>query len=494
MSRPGTVPSRGRWSWPIGRVRGIDLRVHATFLLLLAWLGVLSWQEHGQWLMVALEVAFTVALFGCVVLHELGHALVARRYGIATRDITLLPIGGVARLERMPTDGWQELWIALAGPAVNVALVVVLLGLMAVVGPVSVLERLALANVALAVFNLLPAFPMDGGRVLRAALAVRQGRLEATRKAVAIGRGFAVVFGLLGLWLNPVLLLIAVFVWFAASGELMDVELHAAAEHRLVADAMVVRFRSLSARESLARALEELLAGTQEDFPVVDGGRVRGMLYKADLMQALAERGEGAPIAAVMRDDLPVLEAREPLDGALEGRPPLRPQPGQQRRHAGAHQARRLELPCVLDGLQRLEGASVGGVEPGEAQQLLAGGRPALHVHQHPHVGLRGLKVPRRAAGQPLEQRRFLGQRALVEPVPRARAPKDRRERSPGLVVAARRRLGIVGGQRAGRAARVQGGQRLGGPPVHRRRRGGGGLGSGVEPGDRRRDPPRVHR
>jgi Zn-dependent protease len=325
MSQPGTVPPRSRWSWLLGRVRGIDIRVHATFLLLLVWFGVAAWnREHGQLLAVVRELVFIVALFGCVALHELGHALVARRYGIKTRDITLLPIGGVARLERMPTDGRQELWIALAGPAVNVAIAAALLGAMVLVSgalvftEADVLPRLAVANLALAVFNLLPAFPMDGGRVLRAILAVRRGRLQATRRAAAIGRGFAVVFALLGLWLNPVLLLIAVFIWFAASGELMDVELHAAAEHQLVADAMVLRFSSVHAREPLARALEELLAGTQEDFPVVDHGRVRGMLYKSDLMQALADRGERAPIAAAMREDLPVLDASAPLSDALE--------------------------------------------------------------------------------------------------------------------------------------------------------------------------------
>ena len=320
MSPPATEPPRSRWSWPLGRVRGIDIRVHATFLLLLVWFGVASWRQHQTVLGVVLEVAFIVALFGCVALHELGHALVARHYGITTRDITLLPIGGVARLERMPTDSRQELWIALAGPAVNVGLAAIGFGLLALLGDSGsvVIERLAVANLALAAFNLLPAFPMDGGRVLRAVLAARRGRLEATRRAAAIGRGFAVFFGLLGLWLNPVLILIAVFVWFSASGELMDVELRAAADQQLVADAMVLRFSSVHPGEPLARALEELLAGTQEDFPVVSDGRVHGMLYKADLMQALADRGERAPIAAVMREGLPVLETATPLADAIE--------------------------------------------------------------------------------------------------------------------------------------------------------------------------------
>lgn len=305
----------------MGRVRGIELRVHATFLVLLAWFGMAAWQERGTWPAVAGEVLFIVALFACVLLHELGHALTAQRYGIRTRDITLLPIGGVARLERMPTESGQELLIALAGPAVNLVIAAVAYGALALLpdpDPMGLLPRLAVANVAIMGFNLLPAFPMDGGRVLRAVLATRMGRVAATRRAAAIGRGFAIVFVMLGLWVNPVLLLVGVFVWLAAGGELMDVELRAAAEHQLVADAMVLRFQAVGADEPLRRALDELLAGTQEDFPVVDRGRVRGMLYKPDLMRGLAEQGEGAPVSTVMCDDLPVLDAAAPLADALE--------------------------------------------------------------------------------------------------------------------------------------------------------------------------------
>ena len=185
----------------MGRVRGIELRIHATFLVLLAWFAALAW-PHGP-TAVLVELGFIALLFLCVVLHELGHALTAQRYGIRTHDITLLPIGGLARLERMPTESWHELWIALAGPAVNVVIAGLLYGVLAL-APIppglglELLGRLAVTNVALAVFNLLPAFPMDGGRVLRAALAVRRGRLWATRRAVAVGRVFAALFAVLG--------------------------------------------------------------------------------------------------------------------------------------------------------------------------------------------------------------------------------------------------------------------------------------------------------
>lgn len=305
----------------MGRIRGIELRVHATFVVLLAWFGMAAWQERGTGPAVAGEVLFIVALFACVLLHELGHALTAQRYGIATRDITLLPFGGMARLERMPTESRQELLISLAGPAVNLVLAAVAYGVLALwpsPDPLGFLPRLAVANLAIMGFNLLPAFPMDGGRVLRAVLATRMGRLAATRRAAAIGRGFAVVFVVLGLWVNTVLLLVGVFVWLAAGGELMDVELRAAAEHQVVADAMVLRFHTVGADEPLRRVLDELLAGTQEDFPVVDRERVRGMLYKPDLMRGLAEHGEAALVSSVMCEELPVLEAAAPLADALE--------------------------------------------------------------------------------------------------------------------------------------------------------------------------------
>ena len=183
-----------RWSWRVGRIADIDVYVHSTFLLLLGWVLLQHYLAHGDPAEAIGGLAFILALFGIVVLHELGHALAARRYGIRTRDITLLPIGGVARLERMPEDPRQELVVALAGPAVNVALAAGLFLALALgrgpapVGEVAhvgggVLDQLLWVNVSLAVFNLLPAFPMDGGRVLRAVLALRLDYVRATQIA-----------------------------------------------------------------------------------------------------------------------------------------------------------------------------------------------------------------------------------------------------------------------------------------------------------------------
>jgi Zn-dependent protease len=239
-----------KWSWNIGKIAGIDTRVHATFALLLGWVALSTWSSASSVFAVIGTLLFTLAVFGSVLLHELGHALTARRFGLGTRAITLWPIGGVAELEGSPRNPREELWIALAGPAVNVVLaagfgaVAWMLGLagggvgLALLG--QLVGALALANIALGVFNLIPAFPMDGGRVLRAWLELRRGRLAATELAVRIGKGFAVVFGLIGLASNFTLLLIAPFVWMAGDRELQAVRERARLE-RLMREAPVRR-------------------------------------------------------------------------------------------------------------------------------------------------------------------------------------------------------------------------------------------------------------
>jgi Zn-dependent protease len=233
-----------RWSWRLGRLAGISLYVHATFVLLLAWVALREW-SYGP-AAVASSLVYIVALFAIVVLHELGHALTARRYGIRTRDIILLPIGGVARLERMPRDPRQELLVALAGPAVNVAIAIVLYAALRLTGAppaadlyaVDLLSstraftfQLVIVNIMLAVFNLLPAFPMDGGRVLRAILAMRMSSYaRATTIAARVGRALAVVLGAVGLFefQNPFWVLIALFVWAGAGSEAAAVQAAAA--------------------------------------------------------------------------------------------------------------------------------------------------------------------------------------------------------------------------------------------------------------------------
>ncbi len=221
-----------KWSYKIGEFRGIGVYLHFTFLLLVGLIALWTLNAQSS-LVAAVEVVlFLLALFTCVVLHEFGHALTAQKYGIPTRDITLLPIGGVARLERMPENPRQELWVALAGPAVNVVIAAGLLALLTLTGswtPLaqftlsggSLLQQIAIVNITLVVFNMLPAFPMDGGRVLRALLAMQTDYTRATLTAGRIGQAMAVLFGIFGLFSNPMLILIAVFVWTGAQQEML---------------------------------------------------------------------------------------------------------------------------------------------------------------------------------------------------------------------------------------------------------------------------------
>lgn len=316
------------WSTKIGTFAGIDVYVHPTFLMLVAWVAFVHWQPDHSVASAAAGVGFVLALFACVVLHEFGHALTARRFGIRTRDITLLPIGGLARLERMPEDPRHELWVALAGPAVNVCLAAGLfvilrgLGAMAPVATLtlttgSFLERLMFVNILLAAFNMLPAFPMDGGRVLRALLALRMDYAHATQVAANVGQGMALLFGLVGLLSNPFLVFIALFVWIGAGQEAAMTQMQAALGGIPLQRAMITDFRTLSPQDPLARAVELLLSGAQQDFPVMDGPTVVGILTRADLLTALARQDQRPLVSAVMRRDFQVADAADMIDVAL---------------------------------------------------------------------------------------------------------------------------------------------------------------------------------
>jgi Zn-dependent protease len=318
-----------KWSYKIGTLLGIELRIHVTFLLLLGWVGAVHWMAGKSVDAAWNGVAFILALFGCVLLHELGHSLAARKYGIPTRDITLLPIGGVARLERMPEKPAQELMVALAGPAVNVVLAAVLFVWLSVTngwGPLSrlnvasgpFLERLLVANVWLVLFNLIPAFPMDGGRVLRAVLASRMQYVRATQIAAGIGQGLALVFGLIGLFGNPMLLFVALFVWIGASQEASATQMKAAMAGTPIRAAMLTDFRSLESGSTLADAVRLILDGSQQDFPVVEGGRVTGILTRSDLLLALAEHGQSHPITETMRREFLTTDYTEMLEVAFQ--------------------------------------------------------------------------------------------------------------------------------------------------------------------------------
>jgi Zn-dependent protease len=311
-----------RASWKLARIAGIDIYVHVTFLILLAWVGLSHYLLRHRWLDVAEGMVFIIALFAIVVLHELGHALMARRFGIRTRDIILLPIGGVGRLERIPDEPRQELLVALAGPAVNVVLAAVLFAVLAASERLTALTDMTLVggdflsklmwiNVSLAIFNLLPAFPMDGGRVLRALLAIRMNYLRATKIAAGIGQATALLFGLLGLFVNPFLVLIALFVWMGAAQEASIAQMRAALGQLRVGQVMTTEFRTLSPREPLSEAARKALAGYQRDFPVLEDGRVVGVLTQESLLSGLTAGGLDASVSEAMQTSF---ETADPSD------------------------------------------------------------------------------------------------------------------------------------------------------------------------------------
>ena len=316
------------WSWKLARIAGIDVYVHATFFMVIAWIALLHWNESQSVAAVVEGVGFILTLFACVVLHEFGHALTAARYGIRTRDITLLPIGGLARLERLPAVPVQELWVALAGPAVNVVIAILLFGWLQVFGvwqsadqigvtTGAFAERVMLANVFLAVFNLLPAFPMDGGRALRAFLATRMEYTRATQRAAMIGQGMAILFGFIGLQGNPMLIFIALFVWIGAGQEASMVQMKSALAGIPVRRVMLTHFRTLRPASTLGDAADLVLSGSQQDFPVMDDGRLEGILTRSDLLAALSRSGRNAAVGDHMERDCPTADTSEMLETVL---------------------------------------------------------------------------------------------------------------------------------------------------------------------------------
>ncbi len=318
------------WSFRLARILGTDVKVHFTFLLLLIFLYFGTRSASGAEAALAATIFF-LALFFCVLLHEFGHILMARRFGIATPDVILLPIGGVARLERIPEEPMQELLIALAGPAVTLAIAAGLwLWLQATGGPIVWPWRqfdagaglgplLFYANVLLLLFNLVPAFPLDGGRVLRAVLSSRMNHVRATRIAATAGQALAMILGVAGL-VGPdfFLLLIALFVFFGAGQEAAMVETRAAGKGIIVDQMMVTRFVTIPIYATLRQAVDLLLDGEQREFPIVDNrGAVEGMLTRDHLIKGLTERGPDSAVSAAMARNVPNLPLGIPFEDAL---------------------------------------------------------------------------------------------------------------------------------------------------------------------------------
>jgi Zn-dependent protease/CBS domain-containing protein len=334
---PASAPARGvqpaterpgRWSLRLGRIAGIAIDVHASFFLLLGWVAV-GRLRRGEGGAAALESSLLVlAVFASVVLHELGHALTARRFGIRTRNITLLPIGGLARLERMPEKPAQEMLVAAAGPAVNFVIALLLAaGLWLASSDLSpevasargpFLAKLMWINVTLGLFNLLPAFPMDGGRVLRAGLALRLGRAPATLLSTRIGKIMAGGLAMLGVLYDPMLLLIGGFVWLGAHQEASVVQAKSALAGLTAADAMFTDLQALEPGETLASAAVLLAHATARDFLVADRHRVVGVIGRDEIVQAIAAGGSERRVEDVMHADFEVALASTSLSELFE--------------------------------------------------------------------------------------------------------------------------------------------------------------------------------
>lgn len=303
-------------------VAGIPIRIHVTFLLLLVWIFMQGGQNLGM-------VLFVILLFLCVVLHELGHALVAKRFGVQTRDITLYPIGGVAMLQGRPKPV-QEFWIALAGPAVNVVIAGVLAGsiffgtghlpdLQQITERSPVTDLLLSSNLLLAAFNMVPAFPMDGGRVLRAVLAFWLTEARATQIAGAIGQTLALAFGFIGLYNgNLIWILIALFVFLGAGQEVQTTVGLSFMAGKRVKDAMLTGFQTIESGSSMDDAATLLLAVSEHDFPVVAGEEVIGVLSRTDIARGLATDGPSGYVAGHMNREFARVSPETPLENAFD--------------------------------------------------------------------------------------------------------------------------------------------------------------------------------
>lgn len=311
-------------SLKLGKFFGIPIRLHVTFVLFVAFLAAVYAFQGGVRAAVA-GVSFILALFLSVTLHELGHSLVARGFGVKVSGIVLLPIGGVSQMEEMPEQPNREFLIAVAGPGTSVLLGLVL-GVVSLLlyGPTATFKttltgglfipNLARVNLLLAIFNLLPGFPMDGGRIFRAALARGMPFDRATTVAASVGRVFAIGLGLFGLFTNIWLTFIAVFIYFGAGAEASRVHIKTALRDVPVGRVMATTFETLEPDDRLGKAVEHAYHGVQEDFPVVTDGKLVGVLMKQDILAALHGFGPGALVGRVMRKEFTTVATDSTLE------------------------------------------------------------------------------------------------------------------------------------------------------------------------------------
>ena len=305
-----------RWSFRIGKIFGIEFRVHVTFLLLLAFI-YLAGLDAGGPKVAWVGVLFISSIFACVVIHEIGHSLIARRFGTEAKSITLLPIGGVATMEEMPEKPSQEIAMALVGPLINLAIAGVVYlaagGRVGLTWPVNLfvksgsefLSGFITLNIVLAGFNLLPGFPMDGGRVLRGLLALKLDYVTATSIAVFIGQAFSMFFIFFGIFANIWLVFIGIFLYMGAGGEKRHVMLRTVLQGVWAEEAMTTDFRALRPDESVSTALGYVYHGCQSDFPVVGDSGIEGVLSHTSILAAVHAEAADVAVSELMDRDFP---------------------------------------------------------------------------------------------------------------------------------------------------------------------------------------------
>jgi len=323
------------WSLRIARVAGIDIKVHVTFLIIVFW-GAAQFGRFGT-RGVLFGAAMILLLFGCVLAHELGHSVVAQRFGVAVKQIVLLPIGGVAMLSRMPTKPAQELWVALAGPLVNVVIAAALalgVGANVALGRLDIesllrpgaepsgtlmLVWLLNANIVLVLFNMIPAFPLDGGRVLRAILAMNMSAPRATRIAAGVGQILAVLLGTFGLMSGQYMLaVIALFIFFGAGAEQSEGAARSVLSGRRVGEAYNRHALTLAPYDTLGTVVNHILTSYQPDFAVTNGRSVLGIVTRDDVVRALAQDGRDVPVTTLMHPEPLRVSAHESLERVRE--------------------------------------------------------------------------------------------------------------------------------------------------------------------------------
>jgi len=317
-----------KWSLNLGKVAGIRLSVHWTFIILIGWIFLMHYRLENDTQQALMGVLFILALFVCVTLHELGHALTAKRFNIVTKSIILLPIGGLAQMEKLPEKPAQELAVAIAGPLVNVIISLVLFFYLQSIDAFPAIDKmptlkhidgtnfafnLFVANLVLAAFNLIPAFPMDGGRVLRAFLAFKLSRAKATKIAAGIGQFLAILFVFFGFFSNIWLVFIGVFIFLGAGAEATFEATKSILAGHSVKDVLMKQYTRLQPQETLAKAVQLLLNGQEQEFVITENDQVIGILTRKELISGLAEFGKQSPIANVIRKDYLTLNPDMPL-------------------------------------------------------------------------------------------------------------------------------------------------------------------------------------